>query len=155
VTARARPANEAILERLRPGFAKDLRHKLVRAFAGFAAKNDVALVRCRRVVERLVQETGDEEKNDRLWAVEDSYERVADGLAVTGYRELVEVLGEGGARELAELFGGRWRACAADAEDDDVTAPCGERLRHRGGTAARAPRALPRSKSADRISDGD
>jgi hypothetical protein len=100
-----RPSNDAILEVLKSGYERDQRHRLVLAFAGFAAKNNIPEIQCRRIVEKLIEATRDEQPEDRIRAIEDSYRKVADGLPARGYRELAEVLGDEPARSLAELVG--------------------------------------------------
>jgi DNA polymerase-1 len=136
-----RPSNDAILRVLEGGYSRDQRHRLVLAFAGFAAKNNIPEIQCRRIVEKLIEATRDEQLEDRIRAVEDSYKKVADGLPVKGYRELAEVLGDEPARSLAGLVGSR-KTPALEREEKDLShgrlqAAVGWAREHRSDLASR------------------
>jgi DNA polymerase I-like protein with 3'-5' exonuclease and polymerase domains len=113
-------SNEEVIAVLERRYVPDLRHRLVLALAGFAAKSDVPKARCLRIVELLVERAKDGEAEDRARAVEDSYEAVAEGRPAKGYRDLVQILGEEHAAKLDKLLGKRWRRPAAAVKNEQA-----------------------------------
>ena len=81
---------DTAVEAIKPHWVKGQRHKLALAVAGAAAKIGLPHAMSNRLIERLVEEAGDDE--DRTGTLRDTYRKLRDGQAVKGYRGLVELL---------------------------------------------------------------
>jgi hypothetical protein len=107
--------NNRVVEILQAAYQPGRRHGLVLALAGFAAKHSIPRERVLGIVEAL--SAGDEEQADRLRAASDTFDRLRSGDEVVGWSDLLRLLGDARARELARLLGvGRETYGAANLE---------------------------------------
>lgn len=90
---------------LSPSYCEGSRHELVLAFAGYAAKRHLPREAALGVIEQLA--AGDDELSDRLRAVEDTYDRVREGMQVRGYTDLARLVAGEDLAGLRELLGDR------------------------------------------------
>lgn len=81
------------------------RHYINLALAGFLAKRGYRYEDVEKIISALVSESGDTEEFDRMRGLRDTYTRVLEGSVVTGYRELVDLMGKESVDELQNLFG--------------------------------------------------
>lgn len=119
--AEARPAR--IAGRLGDGIAKSLalalsasyskgqRHQVVLAFAGYAAKRHLPREAALCAIEELA--ANDDELDDRLRAVEDTYDRVRQGSDVKGYSDLAALVAAEDLASLRDLLGDKSAAIAS------------------------------------------
>ena len=88
------------------GFTKGQRHALVLAFAGYAAKRNLPRETALGVAELLLEGEPDVEDPDNLpTAINDTYDRVREGLQVKGYSELRDLLDAEALAEVSRLLG--------------------------------------------------
>jgi hypothetical protein len=81
------------------------RHDLALAFAGWCARRGVAIERALRIIDCAAWAAGDGAVEDRLRAVEDSYEAVSNDEPATGWPTLERLL----PAEVARLAGETWK----------------------------------------------
>lgn len=79
------------------------RHKLALAFAGYAAKRSMPRETALGIIEDLA--AGDDELDDRLRAVEDTYDKVRRGEVVLGIQDLIELLSDADLQDLKKAMG--------------------------------------------------
>jgi hypothetical protein len=84
----------AIIALLKPRWQKGWRHDTALALAGVFAKRGIPKETAEAILWELVRETGDNEAKDRLRALMDTYERLAEGESVLAWQGLERVLDE-------------------------------------------------------------
>jgi len=93
-----------IVNLLKPHWIKGKRHSLSISLAGFLSKRNVSWLSTEKIVRRLVSDVDDEELDDRIRAVKDTYERKKAGLDVEGYFALSKLLPPKVFRELKDYL---------------------------------------------------
>ncbi|MGH1569853.1 phage/plasmid primase, P4 family [Methylobacterium sp. P31] len=83
------------------------RHKLALWFAGLCAYHAIDLEVCQTLVRVICLAVHDEEMNDRLRAVEDTYDGFSRGSIIEWRNDLTNVLGAKAVGAIAEWLGGR------------------------------------------------
>jgi len=84
----------AIIALLKPHWQEGWRHDTALALAGVFAKRGIPKETAEAILWELVRETGDSEAKDRLRALMDTYERLAEGESVLAWQGLERVLDE-------------------------------------------------------------
>lgn len=90
---------------LSPAYYQGQRHELVLAFAGYAAKRSLPRETAIGVIHQLGG--GDDELEDRIRAVEDTYDRVREGVQVRGYTDLAQMMAEVDLLNVKDILGDR------------------------------------------------
>jgi putative DNA primase/helicase len=89
---------------IRPYWRKDQRHDTALPLAGVFAKRGVPKEVAEGILRELVRETNDNEVKDRLRALMDTYERLAEGKSVLAWQGLERILDEETLKALDRLL---------------------------------------------------
>lgn len=115
-----RVAAAALLAKVEPG----TRHQAMLSLSGWLAKSGWSEVEAVTFVEAVLAASGDEEADDRLRAVRDTYNAHRAGEAVRGYSGIMSLMGERAAQRLGE-----WLDLASPRLGRAVTGPTPKILR--------------------------
>jgi putative DNA primase/helicase len=89
---------------LKPHWQEGLRHNIALSLTGVFAKRGVPKETAEAILRELVREAGDNEVKDRLRALMDTYERLAEGESVLAWQGLERVLDEDTLKALDRLL---------------------------------------------------
>jgi len=101
----ARPRSElpSLVALLAPHWTAGQRHALALGLAGYLSRLDWPWPLVRELLGRLVDETGDDEFEDRLRTLQTTYRRLQQGEPIAGYRALRELLPASALEQLEPL----------------------------------------------------